>query len=83
MWAVVETVVEMVMSAGASQGKHLSSEGHTVETLPVLSGSFIAGCFATGFFWLLAPIFFSLHPLARHIRHDTALQNCSEPSLPP
>ena len=69
------------MSAGASQGKRLSSEGHTVETLPVLSGSFIAGCFATGFF--LAPIFFSLHPLAKHIRHDTALQDCSAPSLPP
>ena len=69
------------MSAGASQGKRLSSEGHIVETLPVLSGSFIAGCFATGFF--LAPIFFSLHPLAKHIRHDTALQDCSAPSLPP
>ena len=64
MWAVVETVVEMVMSAGASQGKHLSSEGHTVETLPVLSGSFIAGCFATGFF--LAPTFYLLPPGEAH-----------------
>jgi len=69
------------MSAGASQGKRLSSEGHTVETLPVLSGSFIAGCFATGFF--LAPALFLLHPLAKHIRHDRALQDCSAPSLPP
>ena len=68
------------MSAGASQGKRLSSEGHTVETLPVLSGSFIAGCFATGFF---CTDFFSLHPLAKHIRYDTALQDCSAPSLPP
>ena len=69
------------MSAGASQGKRLSSEGHTVETLPVLSGSFIAGCFATGFF--LALIFFAQHPFAKHIRHDTAPQDCSAPSLPP
>ena len=61
MWAVIESVVEMVMSAGASQGKHLNSEGHIVETFPVLSGSFIAGCFATGFF--LAPIFFPSPPL--------------------
>ena len=40
---VTETVVEMAMSTGAPQGKHLSSEGPTIETLPVLSGSFIAG----------------------------------------
>jgi hypothetical protein len=40
---VTETVVEMAMSAGAPQGKHLNSEGPTIEILPVLSGSFIAG----------------------------------------
>ncbi len=33
----------MAMSTGAPQGKHLSSEGLTIEILPVLSGSFIAG----------------------------------------
>ena len=38
------------MSAGALQGKHLGSKGPTFETLPDLSGSFIAGCVATGFF---------------------------------
>lgn len=33
----------MAVSTGAPQGKHLSSEGLTIEILPVLSGSFIAG----------------------------------------
>ena len=40
----------MALSTGTSQGKRLSSEGLTVETLPVLSGSFIAGCVTAGFF---------------------------------
>ena len=61
---VIDSVVEMVMSAGASQGKRLSSEGHTVETLPVLSGSFIAGCFATGFFW---DLLFTTPPREAHL----------------
>ena len=41
------------MPAGTSQGKHLSSESPLGETLPVLSGSFIAGCRTAGFFLLL------------------------------
>ncbi len=40
---VSEVVVEMVVPAGALQGKRLSSERPDTETLPVLSGSFIAG----------------------------------------
>ena len=40
----------MALSTGTSQGKRLSSEGLTVEALPVLSGSFIAGCVTAGFF---------------------------------
>ena len=40
----------MAMSTGAPQGKHLSSEGPIIEILPVLSGSFIAGCKIAGFF---------------------------------
>jgi len=32
------------MPAGTSQGKRLSSESPIDATLPVLSGSFIAGC---------------------------------------
>lgn len=42
--SVLESVVEMVMPAGTLQGKHLSNESPIHETLPVLSGSFIAGC---------------------------------------
>ena len=34
----------MAVSTGALQGKRLSSEGPDTQTLPVLSGSFIAGC---------------------------------------
>jgi len=41
------------MPAGTSQGKHLSSESPLGETLPVLSGSFIAGCRTAGFFLAL------------------------------
>ena len=41
----------MALSTGTSQGKRLSSEGLTVEALPVLSGSFIAGCVTAGFFF--------------------------------
>ena len=41
--AVTGVVVEMVVSTGALQGKRLSSESPDTETLPVLSGSFIAG----------------------------------------
>ena len=40
----------MALSTGTSQGKRLSSGGLVVETLPVLSGSFIAGCVTAGFF---------------------------------
>jgi hypothetical protein len=40
---VSKVVVEMVVPAGALQGKRLSSESPDTETLPVLSGSFIAG----------------------------------------
>ena len=42
----------MALSTGTSQGKRLSSEGLTVEALPVLSGSFIAGCVTAGFFFV-------------------------------
>ena len=38
------------MPAGTSQGKRLSSESPFSEALPVLSGSFIAGCLTAGFF---------------------------------
>ena len=48
--AVTGVVVEMVVSTGALQGKRLSSEGPDTETLPVLSGSFIAGWLSAGFF---------------------------------
>jgi hypothetical protein len=34
----------MAVAAGASQGKRLGSEGDSENVLPVLSGSFIAGC---------------------------------------
>jgi len=44
----------MVVSTGALQGKRLSSKSLIDVTLPVLSGSFIAG-------WLPAGFFFSLH----------------------
>ena len=40
----------MALSTGTSQGKRLSSGGLVVEALPVLSGSFIAGCVTAGFF---------------------------------
>jgi hypothetical protein len=40
---VSKVVVEMVVPAGALQGKRLSSESPDTETFPVLSGSFIAG----------------------------------------
>ena len=40
---VSDIVVEMVVPAGALQGKRLSSESPDTETFPVLSGSFIAG----------------------------------------
>ena len=57
------------MSTGAPQGKHLSSEGSIIEILPVLSGSFIAGCFATGFFWHL--LFYAPAREARYSWHNT------------
>jgi hypothetical protein len=34
----------MAVAAGASQGKRLDSEDDSEKVLPVLSGSFIAGC---------------------------------------
>jgi hypothetical protein len=34
----------MAVVTGASQGKRLGSEDESVKVLPVLSGSFIAGC---------------------------------------
>ena len=40
----------MALYTGTSQGKRLSNEGLQFETLPVLSGSFIAGCKIAGFF---------------------------------
>ena len=43
----------MVVSTGALQGKRLSSKSLIDVTLPVLSGSFIAGWLPAGFFFAL------------------------------
>lgn len=55
MHCVSVIVVEMAVLAGAPQGKRLGIEDDSNKVLPVLSGSFIAGCLQPAFFLPLIP----------------------------
>ena len=52
MHCVSVIVVEMAVLAGAPQGKRLGIEDDSDKVLPVLSGSFIAGCLQPAFLCL-------------------------------